>query len=694
MKKIWRIIFLFTAVILAGMIFYLINATAATSGLEISVNSTEHTVVMPYEKSFRFIATIKNNGNTTEKVSVQPPEPDAVPKDWHLLSPVGQYELTPGQEINYIAVFEPGEIEFQEGVKCKQGKCFQEEETVTAPFEFSWEGGSQKFDVTVVTKHLSWKDKKDDLSNVNLSVVDKNTNKPISGATISVILASGMEQEEAEEEGQEYEIDIPSGDYLKKLSDEYKIDQTNKGYFLQVSRQSYKSYFESNWLPKEGDSEKTISLEPLEKVGEYELKKTINSGFCIWWIKASDDNKFFAFSQGTHGTPDMQSPDKTKVLLTDADGNTIWENTTGGECWGLDISPNGEYVAAGCHDGNIYVWDKDGNQLWQYKSGENSRVRWVKFSPNSNSLLAGPVENQPEKSGLFDVKSGNLRWSFFTGDWLREGRFSSDSNTVYLASANGTLYALDASSGSLKWLGAGDYYIPFMLGINEENSLAVAAGKGRTFTALNLANSQRKWQTAVDQTITAGGMAKNGSCVGATVGGMGYGVSKDGDFIWTRSYGGVGHNGVFYTKGGDYSLFGGPNPTLFDSKGNVLWQREPDKKIEMTGPVEINTGGAYAVWVSDDGSLLILGGDDGNISFYKGEVKQGKNNYSQLTGPYAEIKAVPDEEEGESPEASLLSRLLRFPIWLILTGVAVLLIIIIVVVIYIIKARRKKSKNV
>jgi len=143
----------------------------------------------------------------------------------------------------------------------------------------------------------------------------------------------------------------------------------------------------------------------------------------------------------------------------------------------------------------------------------------------------------------------------------------------------------------------------------------------RAFTALEASDGTRRWQTIVDQTITAAQMADDGSIVGSTVGGMAYGVNAGGSIIWARMYGGVGHNGVHYTRNSEYALLGGPNPTLFDGDGNILWQREKDKPVEMTGPAEQDTGGANAVWVSDDASLIILGGDDGQITFYRGEIK-------------------------------------------------------------------------
>lgn len=591
------------------------------TGLEFALNATEHTIVIPFEKSFRFIATITNNSGTTQLVNME--RGSNIPRDWHLLAVAGQYELAPGQSIDYMAVFEPGV------------SPDSEDQTVTVPFSFSWDGGSREFELTVNTKILSSLELKNESVGTDVSVLDKMTGEPIHGAYILATLPSGIESYNAMSLPDGYELVLPSGDYIEQVVSDYQIEHTSTGYYFQVYAEGYQCYFESNYLPGEGDI-KTVELEPLDQVAQYNLQDTVETGYSIWWIRASADGSYFAFSQGAHEQPGREPPGQTIVTMTDSNGSVMWERPTGGECWGVDISPGGEYVAAGCHDGCIYLWDRDGTEVWKHNSGQGyeggTLVRWVKFSPDGDYLLAGPVAMNPGDAGLFDVRSGELLWSVRTGDWLREARFTSDGSIVYLSSGNGAVHAVDSATGELVWLGSGRHVVPFLLGINEQLGWVVSSGKGRAFVALDSTDGSHQWQLVIDQTITSARMANDGSMIGASVGGMAYGVNPAGSLRWARGYGGVGHNGVHYTENGRYALLGGPNPTLFDSKGNVLWQREKDKLIQMTGPIEIDSGGANTVWVSEDASLIILGGDDGRIDFYRGEVATGDNTYSQLSG--------------------------------------------------------------
>ncbi len=723
MKKILLSVFL-----LSSFFFLALDNSKveSASGVQITLSESEHTIVSPFEKSFRFIAKIKNNTSNTVNVQINSQQQE-VPEGWYILEADPRYRLKPGEENNHIIVFEPGQNPTDDSgggqpplqpgdIPPQQGKVSPpgqgevppqeqendtssdlKEESHTFKYNFSWEGGSKEINLKVNTKNEDISKAKK--SNVKFKVTDNNGNE-VNNYTIVTTIPSGVGKDSKNCTSSECTVETFSGEYIDQINKKYRISHKTTGYYLQVAARGYKNYFESNFLPPQGESEKSITLEPLENVGEYNLINTIKSGFSIWWIKASSDEKHFMFTQGTHGSPEFESPDQTKVIFANSEGKKIWERKTGGECWGGDISPNGKYIAAGCHDGVIYVWDKKGKELWTRKNATapdapGFQVRWVKFSPDSKYLISGPSEGMPEIQGLFEAKSGKLLWDFYTGGYIREARFSDDGKKVYVASANGTLYALNAKDGKQEWLGSGNYYIPFVLGISESENLIIASGKGRAFTALDLSNGKQKWEVVVDQTTTAGEVATDGSVVGSTVGGMGYRIDNEGNIKWARFYGGVGHNAVYYTRRGNYALFGGPNPTLFDKEGNVLWQREMDKKIQMSGPNEINTGAAYVTWVSEDGKMLILGEDDGKIDFYRGEVRPDENKYSQLTG--TEINFPPIEDTKQDNEISdnsqvKTSNFLDNP--LIILGLLIILVAILIVgIIIAIKLKRNSPRK-
>lgn len=676
MKNIIYTIFIF----ILGIFILNIEKIKAADDIGVYIDETEHTVVFPYEKSFRVVARIINHSEEEKTVQVEPQ--DEMPEEGHLLIPNGIYKLEPNQEAHCVVVFEVPLSSLEENTLKSEIKI---------PISFKWDESEETYEFIIKNKTIPFKEKNTDLSNVEFIILDKENNQEIKDATIIALLPSGMEQIEANYNDGKYELDLPSGEYLRRIKEEYKTDLENTGYFLQISRQGYKNYFKSNFLPKEGEDKRTLALEPLDKVGKYELEKTVKSGYSVWWVKSSDNGNYIAISQGAHGKQGIEPPSYSKVLLLSEEGKKLWENEVGGECWGMDISSDGKYVASGCHDGNIYLWDRNGNKLWEYTNGEGNRVRWVKFSPNSKYLLAGPVNNKPEESGIFDVEAGKLKWSYYTGDYLREGQFSSDSSITYFDSANGIIHALDTETGELKWVGNGDHYIPFMFYLSESTKQIYATGKGLAFTALESGSGKFRWQTTVDQTITAASVADDGSIVGVSVGGMIYKLNKIGEIEWVRHYGGVGHNGVHYTNNGQYILLGGPNATLLEGNGNILWQKHPEEEIEMTGPAEQWTGGANDVWMNEDASLIILGQDDGDIEFYRGQISEGNNNFKQVIGPYArdieKDDGIFDDFDSDKNNNLNNKEKILLPLLFLVSLGAVLIILAIIIII-----RAQKSK--
>lgn len=665
-----KIKFLLLGLFLFSLLFIFYPKAGAVSPIEISYNSLEHTVAIPYEKSFRFEIEISNNSKQNQQVFLKTFEEKQEPglENWTVLAPDGYYNLSPGEEGSFVITFEAPSVELEPNKKI---------EPKVYPIELDWGSGKRRLTITVKAEVLPFKDLSNNLSQVNFSVVDDSTNQPIDNPFIQAWLPSGLEQKLSKNS----RLNLPSGKYLEQIYKDYSIDQSQTGYFLQVSARGFKSHFEVNWLPEPGETNKEIRLQPLRKVGQYQLINTVESKYSIWSIRASQNNKYFAFSQGTHGQIGLEPVNKTKVLLANDQGKLIWQKEVAGECWGLDISADGKYIGAGCSRGDIYLWNRKGERLWQKENSQNIPVRWLKFSPDSDRLITGPIDDKAERAALFEVESGEKLWQIDIGGYLREARFSEDGRQVYLAASNGVLLSLNTDSGQKIFQTGGGYYLPFFLGISQQEDLVVAAGKGRVFSGFRSQSGEQIFQTVVDQTVTAGGLAADGSLVGATVGGLSYMLAADGKISWSRYYGGVGHNGVFYSVNGKYVLFGGPNPTLFDREGNVLWQREKDKTVEMSGVAEIDTGGANNIWISGGGSLLVIGNDNGEIEFYQGEVRRADNNYSQIVGPTDRLKN--DSQPTE--------RLPGFGLWPIITAALAVLTSAGTIIWLIIKEKRKTT---
>ena len=102
MKKLFIFLLMFFG--LSSLLYFVVNAQS-DSGVEVTTNATEHAIKMPYEKSFRFIATMKNNSNDTVNIQIdgEAEEPEE-PEGGHILQADRRYRLKPGEENNHIIV--------------------------------------------------------------------------------------------------------------------------------------------------------------------------------------------------------------------------------------------------------------------------------------------------------------------------------------------------------------------------------------------------------------------------------------------------------------------------------------------------------------------------------------------------------------------------------------------------------------
>jgi outer membrane protein assembly factor BamB len=138
------------------------------------------------------------------------------------------------------------------------------------------------------------------------------------------------------------------------------------------------------------------------------------------------------------------------------DGSTIWETTLGGSV----------KAAPALDDGTLFVGDYggkmnavragDGALIWQTSdlgtgitgSGRFYSTAAVAFG----RVYAGDVDGRVYS---FDAKTGEIAWTFSTGDYVYSGVAAADTKgtgpTVYFGSHDRNVYAVDAKSGKQKW---------------------------------------------------------------------------------------------------------------------------------------------------------------------------------------------------------------------------------------------------
>ncbi|HEY9449306.1 MAG TPA: PQQ-binding-like beta-propeller repeat protein [Gemmatimonadaceae bacterium] len=131
-------------------------------------------------------------------------------------------------------------------------------------------------------------------------------------------------------------------------------------------------------------------------------------------------------------------------------GRVIWQ--VAGTGWSITPSHDSSRVFFGTMDHRIIAFDREtGNQLWEASTG----VGPGGATAGTNTLVVGDVVVIGDVDiYAFDRATGERRWVFQANDLDETGRdrLSADSATIFASSLYGRVYAIDAKSGTQRWM--------------------------------------------------------------------------------------------------------------------------------------------------------------------------------------------------------------------------------------------------
>lgn len=187
--------------------------------------------------------------------------------------------------------------------------------------------------------------------------------------------------------------------------------------------------------------------------------------------------------------------DDNRLYALDADGNELWHLSTGGDVSSAPaITTDAEgvlriYVAS--EDGNLYALDAEGNQIWRFGAIgaittspsvwlDEADTVYIYFGAEDNGLyrirddgaspermwrhIAGaPVRSSPaidaDGNAYFGSDDGNVNavdangeriWRHITGGPVISSP-ALHGDVVYVGSDDGSIYALDRTTGDVRW---------------------------------------------------------------------------------------------------------------------------------------------------------------------------------------------------------------------------------------------------
>ena len=421
-----------------------------------------------------------------------------------------------------------------------------------------------------------------------------------------------------------FKIAVPSGSDIRTiLGPRPRVwPQSTMTYSVSASQAGYTYGYRAGIDPVAGGTAQVdLTLQPVQPlnyklVGEFETNGPI--GF--WWVRLAGAGDLIVATEGRH-EPSLRVP--AHVYGLDLAGRERWSIPTGGECWGLDVSPDGQLIAAGCADSIVYVITAAG-QLLRKISGLFGELPFQpRFSPDGRLLL---VDTQ-QGPAVIDPRSGAIRWTLPGFEHqIRNARWSADGQRLVIGDAGGRLAMLD-TRGHVLW----DAYLghlTFPLSIDEQYNV-YAGSKSGVYYAFD-GQGKLRWEWGLSSYHGPRQMPADGRFIILSPG-----VKKivemldsSGKLVWDHHFGNPrdfkgagagGHNAIDMTADGSLIAVGFEDyeVDLLDAQGDVLWSDRESPRPELKAMISEDAPGVQGVAISPDGRYIVAGYQDSIIRVFE-----------------------------------------------------------------------------
>lgn len=216
------------------------------------------------------------------------------------------------------------------------------------------------------------------------------------------------------------------------------------------------------------------------------------SGDRLWRTKVSDaiGSSPVYYDGIVYVATEFYTPSGGMVALDATTGGLIWEDDRmtnhAHSITGIDTD-TGRF-AAGCNDGNLYVWELDSREFVDtFETG---------------NAIKGPI-CMYDGAAIFGSWDGNIyavdtetvteRWRYDTGHFVMSGpAVHPDTDTVVVGTHGDELIGLDVGNGSYRWsYGTGGWIIG---GITIAGDTALAGSYDTSVYAVDVPTGQKRWE--------------------------------------------------------------------------------------------------------------------------------------------------------------------------------------------------------
>lgn len=237
----------------------------------------------------------------------------------------------------------------------------------------------------------------------------------------------------------------------------------------------------------------------------------------------------------------------------------------------LVIAPNA--------DGQVYALDASnrGAEVWVFSPQEKERDNkpiWAKPVLDGENIYVASMDGSIY---ALDVKSGTLVWKTALGNSMVSSPVLGEDGTLYVGTFDSQVVAVDSEDGAELWRVDTDDWVwgsPALDG----DTLYVTDLSGNMY-ALNSADGSQKWSVSGEGASTGAPLVDDENVYYVTESGELFAVSKEGATRWSRTideaslYGSpvkFGDLVVVKSAGGDTILY------AYDTNGQAQWQFSPE----------------------------------------------------------------------------------------------------------------------
>ncbi|RLE81825.1 MAG: hypothetical protein DRJ51_02995 [Thermoprotei archaeon] len=446
-------------------------------------------------------------------------------------------------------------------------------------------------------------------------VIDAESGKPIPNIEVRFEGAQGILRYQT--------ITDEKGYYsIRFYAHRYSDTGAYHGYCLVVET------FRKALFPKPGERifyNVTLPPPPRRLEVKYKLIAKYSTGYPIWLADLDKKERYIVFASGHHTIKDVD-PSKHGIYFFDTKGNLLWRYPTEYQVWGVDISDDGEYVAAAFLTiEKIVLFHRNGTILWDTeKLGyERFESREVKISHNNKYVAIGTTFGDLL---LLDLKTGNLVWKVFLRGQVRYITFTADDSIIYASSGDGYVYKISVATGEILGRVYVEAWTPrYSFTFSEDGRYLATISKAGRICLVDTETMKVLWSFD-----TRGGghwtaITPDNSVVLAGSGGS-YGLIAfdfKGNVLWlvpevtgTRAF----------ILNGKYIII---DNRIFDFRGNILHEfREIPRNVDF-------------IYVTKDSSKIIAIDGNGTLYILEGEIREHEFEEKPPEKPPEEEKAPP-----------------------------------------------------